>query len=68
MGAGASNTDNNIFGKCNLDSTELYGPDGQTIADIENLSPKELLDILDIKKNPLQRVQNKIKNLSKVVK
>lgn len=52
MGAGASNTDNNIFGKCNLDGTELYDSNGQTIADIENLNPKEILDILDIKKEP----------------
>ena len=34
-----------------LDGVEIYDPDGQTIADIRDLDPKEILQILDIKKD-----------------
>jgi hypothetical protein len=34
----------------NLDGTEIYGEDGQTIADVAELGTIEILEILDIKK------------------
>lgn len=37
-------------GKLSLDNTELYDSTGKTIGDIQGLEPKEILEILDIKK------------------
>lgn len=33
-----------------LDGTEIYNSDGQTVCDLDSLSPGEVLEILDIKK------------------
>lgn len=43
-------TDINSSSELNLDGTELYGEDGQTVSDITELDNKEKLEILDIKK------------------
>lgn len=64
MGADSSNTDINISSKCDLDGTELYGVDGQTIADLQELNPEDLKNILDIKKS-CKSSQNK--NLTKKI-
>jgi hypothetical protein len=50
---GNSNTNSGIYSssKLNLDGTELYGEDGQTIVDIAELGTIEILEILDIKKD-----------------
>lgn len=50
MGGCNTNSSINIPSKLNLDGTELYGEDGQTIADIAELDTKEVLEVLDIKK------------------
>lgn len=39
-----------IKGKLNLDGTEIYSEDGQTIVDIAELDTEKALDILGIKK------------------
>jgi len=52
---GSSNTvaGANTIIKLKLDGTELYGEDGQTVADITELDSKEVLQILEVKKRGL---------------
>lgn len=53
----------NTFRRCiDLDGTELYEPDGKTIADLQELNPEDIKNILDIKKScKSSRIKNLIK-------
>ena len=51
MGVSTVDTSSDIPSKYDLDGTELYGVDGQTIADLQELNPEDLKNILDIKKS-----------------
>ncbi|WP_096635865.1 hypothetical protein [Clostridium cochlearium] len=62
MGIGSTDTDTNLSKQYDLDGTKLYGVDGQTIADLQELNPEDLKNILDIKKS-CKSSQNK--NLTK---
>ncbi|WP_164971454.1 hypothetical protein [Clostridium tetani] len=47
MGTDSSNTDINISSKCDLDGTELYGVDGQTIVDIREMAIEHIKNFLE---------------------
>lgn len=51
MGTSSTNSSVNIPSKCNLDGTEIYGLDGQTVVDITDLTTEEIENILEIKKD-----------------
>ncbi|SHJ65240.1 hypothetical protein SAMN05444401_3579 [Clostridium amylolyticum] len=45
-----------------LDGTEIYGQDGQTVYDIEGLALGEIIEILEIKKDGIKPSKQLIKN------
>lgn len=50
MGASSVNTDINILSELCLDGTELYLEDGETVADLEVMEHKEILELLEDEK------------------
>ena len=42
MGVSTVDTSSDIPSKYDLDGTELYGPEGKTIADLQELNPEDL--------------------------
>ncbi|MBV1816902.1 hypothetical protein [Clostridium cochlearium] len=58
MGTGSTDTDTNLSKQYDLDGTEVYGPEGKTIADLQELNPEDLKSILDIKKELQEQPNN----------
>ncbi|SQB33968.1 hypothetical protein [Clostridium cochlearium] len=47
MGIGSTDTDTNLSKQYDLDGTELYGVDGQTIVDIREMAIEHIKNLLE---------------------